>query len=441
MKRLLSTIVIAGLAAGFASLGCHVTVDGDADSDADGDADSDADGDGDTDGDGDSDGDADGDGDGDADSDADGDGDGDADLCHDEPAAADRARFVVVSHPYGAGGDPAGVYEVLALSAAGELSQTGHAFEMGRSTWGEIVFTPDGEVGLVAQEDGTIGVFLLADDGTPTVVSTGFEGSFYGGAVVMDPTGARAWVLDQELENIGGGIYDLAIGCDGAVSDEGRAVPAQLPAALFWVDGGRAIAVADWVLAEDDGDDVFLLSWGDSVGVLDGADAFGDDEAIVPAAALTADGQYVLIADNNAFSGIENRVAVARLDPLGDTLEPTQLLEPMTDPFSIVTSPFDDAVLVVASMGDALMNLSYDPDALANPFALVGEVEYAGDAPQLPGTAVMIQRGALAGHVLVAELQSVRHLAFQGDGEIADLGSFAFADEFEGMVGAIGVQP
>jgi hypothetical protein len=307
--------------------------------------------------------------------------------------------------------------------------------------WGEIVFTPDGEVGLVAQEDGTIGVFLLAADGTPTVVEAGFAGSFYGGAVVMDPTGARAFVLDGEWMEIGGGYFDLAIGCDGAVTDLGRFVEAQLPADLIWLSGGRAIAVADYVVEVDAGDDVFLLSWGASVGVLDGADAFGDDEAIVPAAALTADEQYVLIADNSLFSLVPNRVAVVKLDPLGDTLEPWQVLSPMTDPFSIVTSPFDDAALVVCSTDDALFQLGYDPDALTTPFEVVGEVEYAGASPLLPGTAVMIERGALTGRVLVAELQSIRQLSFDGDGTIVDRGSFAFLDDFEGMVGAIGVQP
>jgi hypothetical protein len=40
---------------------------------------------------------------------------------------------VVVGHPYDDAEDPNGSFEVLALSPAGELSQTGHKFHMGRA--------------------------------------------------------------------------------------------------------------------------------------------------------------------------------------------------------------------------------------------------------------------------------------------------------------------
>jgi len=45
----------------------------------------------------------------------------------------------------------------------------------GRATEGEIVFTADGTLGLVALEDGSVGVFRLDASGSPTVVHASFK--------------------------------------------------------------------------------------------------------------------------------------------------------------------------------------------------------------------------------------------------------------------------
>src|SRR5688572_1068378 len=63
-----------------------------------------------------------------------------ADGCRRSAVAPDRDRFVVISHPYGAGGGQANRYAVWRLSASGQLSATGEEFQMGRATWGEIAF-------------------------------------------------------------------------------------------------------------------------------------------------------------------------------------------------------------------------------------------------------------------------------------------------------------
>jgi hypothetical protein len=59
----------------------------------------------------------------------------------------------------------------------------------------------------------------------------------------------------------------------------------------------------------------------------------------------------------------------------------------------------------------------------------------------LPGDVATIDRGALEGHVLVAELSSIRHLAFHDDGSVVDLGSLQFGDGVDQILGAIGVTP
>ena len=438
-ERLLLVLAISVVFAACRISGDPSDGDADADADSDTDADGDADVDGDADGDADVDGDADSDTDGDADSDVDSDGDGDP-PCPRDPLADDRVRYLVVSHPYGEEG-PAFDFEVLELSLDGEISTTGHHFTMGRAPFGEIVFTPDGEIGIVPQDDGSLGVFRLDPDGTPHVLHESLDGSSYAAAVVMDPSGQRFFVLDTQWREHGGGIYSVQIDCDDVVEELGLVAPAKLPASLLFVDEDLAVVQADDLMDSPAGTSVHLMSWGDTPEYVDGVDAFGDDEAIIGSSALTPDGLFALFGDANAFSEIPNRVAVVGIgtDEIG--LWPVQVVSPIEDPTAIVPSPFDDAALVVSGFGNAIWALGYSPDRTDEPFVLQGEVEYLGARPALPGAAVMITRGSLTGLVLVAENVAVRRVRFDGDGVITDLGPTSLGSGVEAIVGAIGVQP
>ncbi len=368
----------------------------------------------------------------------------DASPCPRTPADADRPRKVVVSHPYTSDGDPATRYRVLDLAENGVLTTTATSFEMGRSFSGEIVFTPDGEIGLVAQDDGSLGVFRFDAGGLPQVVHAAFTGGFYADQIVMLPDGATALVLDNQWRENGGGVHRVAIGCDGTLTDLGLWFPAKLPAGLHVLPGGERVVLA----AVDVGDsaagmDVHLLDWFALLvgwpAVRAGVDAFPDDEHIVGSTAITPDGAFALIGDNQGISETPpNRVAVVAID--GDTLTAVDTLSPVLDPFDIVVSPHGDAALVVSGYGDALIVLDHDPEAAA-PFTVRGEPAYQGAAPELPGSAVMIERGALAGLVLIAEVSGVRRVRFTAGATVTDLGRVGTGAGTENVVGAVGVQP
>ncbi|HEU5055144.1 MAG TPA: hypothetical protein VFU21_01405, partial [Kofleriaceae bacterium] len=355
------------------------------------------------------------------------------------PAPADRVRHAVVSHPYTDDGSPASSWEVLSIDVGGELAATGTTFAMGRATGGSVAFTPDGAVGVAAQEDGTLGVFTLSAGGEVEVIEAGWRGAMYAGAVVPAPDGAGVYVLDSQWRENGGGVYRVDIDCDGRVQDGGLVAAARLPYAMVFAGGGaRALAAASDILDSGAGEDVHLVDLG-AREVVAGADPFPDDEQIVASAALTADGAYLLVGDNNQFYSseeLENRVAVVRVD--GASLAAVQTL-PVEDPIAIAASPFDDAAVVVSGFGDAIVVLSRD-DRAAKPFARAGEVDYTGPAPQLPGAIAAIERGALRGHLLVAELLGVRHLAFTR-GAVIDHGLLALGDGTAAITGALGLQP
>ncbi|MDQ3367543.1 MAG: hypothetical protein M3680_19145 [Myxococcota bacterium] len=356
--------------------------------------------------------------------------------CARSPAPADRARHVVVSHPYDAAGERSGQYEVLDLSPTGALTRPGRTFTMGRATSGTIAFTPDGDVGLLALEDGTLGVFRIDAAGTPTVVHAGFAGSFHASRVVVDPRGDRALVLDGNWREHGGGIYLVTIACDGTLTDHGLLAAAKLPGALAFA-GTRAVLAAHDVLdSPTTGHDVHLLGWGDSPAVVAGVDAFGDDLQIVGGAALTPDGATFLVGDTSQFGDVPNGVAVVAITGTG--LAPAGRIA-VEDPAAIAASPFGNVAVVASAFGDALVVL--DTGGAGGAWRVRGEVPYAGADPQLPGELASIERGALRGHVFVAENVSVRHLAFRDTGAVDDLGSLAFGMGLANISGAIGVTP
>jgi hypothetical protein len=390
------------------------------------------------------------DGGGDGPTATDGGGDGGT-ACPRTPAAADRIRKVVVSHPYDSSAAKTNVWEVLDLSTTGALTRPSPnvTFTMGVAMYGEVVFTPDGEVGIVAQDDGSLGVFRLDANGTPAVVHAKFEGSFYAGQVVMDPDGTGAWVLDSEWRDIGGGIYRVDIGCDGTLTDQGRVAEAKLPAGLVLLPDGRAVVSAYDILTSAAGtglSDVHLLGSLEPPTLTASVSAFptsdgGVDEQIVSTAAATSDGKYVLIADDSAYRDYGG-TRIAAVEILASSLRAAQVFN-FDDPVAIVASPFGKPVIGVnggISGAGAIMIIDYD-SASSTPFSVRGELPHTGTGPQLPGAAVMINQGSLKGFVLVAELSGVRKVAFHSDFTVTDLGAFDFGSGYTAMVGAVGVQP
>lgn len=367
------------------------------------------------------------------DSGADAPDDGPGTTCVREPAAADRVRRVVVSHPYTDDGMKANEWEVLDLSESGELSRPGRTFTMGRAFMGEVAFTRDGKIGIAAQEDGSLGIFALDDAGVPTVLHASFKGSFYAARVVVAPD-SRIFVLDTQWRENGGGIYELSIDCENDVKDLGLVAAAKLPAALDVTDDGHWIVAAVDIGSSPMGADVHAVSPTGPT-VVASSDAFADDMQIVGGATLTNDGSAFLVGDTSMFGNEPNRIAVVPVDgaQLGDAYE----ISNIEDPIALIASPFTDQAIAVSGFGNALFTLAKTGDT----WAATGEVSYSGAPPQLPGGAVMIERGTLRGLVLVVETEGVRRVEMTAAGTIVDRGLYSLGGGLTNSPGAIGVTP
>jgi hypothetical protein len=354
------------------------------------------------------------------------------------PGPVDAARFVVIGHPFDAQGNEAQDYEVLSLSPAGVLAQTGTHFTMMTAADSEIVFTPDGKLGFAAQDDGALGAFRIHDDGKVDVLTAALPASFYASRVVMSPEGDHLLVLDENFPENGGGVYRVDIGCDDSLTDKGRVFAAKNAHGLAFLGGSDVILAAREALGAVPTATALRITLGATPALVDAVDAFGHDEAIVSTLTLTRDGKFALMGDNSGFATTPNSVAVVGVDPGG--LSVTQNLPMIEDPWSLEASPFNDAAIIVSGFGDAIFVLDYAPAAAA-PFSLRGKLPYVGGSPQLPGASAMVKRGALDGHVLIAEVRGVFQVQFAPKGVVIDLGLFDLAGGLESITSSIGVQP
>jgi hypothetical protein len=214
--------------------------------------------------------------------------------------------------------------------------------------------------------------------------------------------------------------------------DKGLVAASKLPAGLEFTAGNHQV-----VAAVDIGDsamgDVHMVSFGGPT-VIASADAFADDMQIVGGSTLASDGTF-LIGDTSQFGTAPNRIAAVAVS--GTQLGTPYMIPNIEDPIALLASPFADKVLVVSGFGDAMFTLT----KTSGMYAASGEVTYQGAKPQLPGGAVMIDRGMLRGLVLVAENLGVRKVEMFAAGTIVDRGLYSLGSGLVNTTGAIGVTP
>jgi DNA-binding beta-propeller fold protein YncE len=360
--------------------------------------------------------------------------------CPRAAAPAERPRKVVVSHPFGAtAGVKAKDFEVLDLSTAGTLTRpsTPVTFAMGTALSKPIVFTPDGEIGLVAQDDGSVGIFRLPASGPPVVIEAAYKSGFYAGSTVLSADGTRFWITDQNTAPNGGGVYEVTLGCDGKPGAAHLVVPGGGATAMALLPGAPTTAVLAARKAFDSAasKDVHVVDLAGRSLVASAA-PFGDQDAIPSSVAITQDGKYALVADDGVIVG--NRVAVVAL---GAQLAPVSLLS-TPYPAMVVMSPFGNAAIVLNDDStDQIHILKYDAANTSAPFSITGELVYKFGKPQIPVTASWIERGSLKGTVFIGENVAVRQIRFGAAGDVTDIAKLASGPGNEGIIGVVGVQP
>lgn len=268
------------------------------------------------------------------------------------------------------------------------------------------------------------------------MIDPAFKGDFYAGRIVIDEAGARAFVLDANTQENGGGVYELAIACDGKVTSKGLVVPGGTANAMAYVPGDpkQAVLAAGKAFGSAPGTDVHLVDLGGLSLVASGT-GFVASQAIPSSIAITTDKKYALIADDGAIEG--NRVSVVALP----SMKFVQML-PTEFPAAVVTSVHGNAAIVLNDDStDEISVFAYDATNTVTPFTNKGRLTYKFPKPQIPVSAVQIRRGALAGRVILSENVAVRQVQFMPDGSVVDTSQTSMGSGIPEIVGVVGVQP
>lgn len=360
---------------------------------------------------------------------------------------ADAARFVVVSHPYGADGQFGPQYEVLKFEGDGSLSRPGTTFDMGTGYDAEITFTPDGRIGIAVQRDGSLGVFELSADGTKVrVVTPSFRGKmtgekaeFYAAKVYVNASGTSAYILDPQIEANGGGIYEAAIGCDGMLSNVRKIAATNGIRALgaFHKKPERFLAAAGLGFGATRGD-AHVVDIGDAAGsALVASTTVFPEATIVTSIAIGEDDEVGLLARSNGVAG-NTEIGVVSFQ--GGVLEPRTTVA-IEAPSVVLASPFGNAFFAASADPDGAFALRYDPTNRATPVSSTGKVAYKFGTPELPSTGVAITRGKFKGRILLAEVSAVRSMQFTEEGKVDDIEKFSLGEGLPNIVGMLGITP
>ena len=271
---------------------------------------------------------------------------------------------VVVSKPFD------GAQTDWAVGSLDDLDQT---MTLGRVFAGEVAWTPDGQVGAVALEDGTLGLWDRAD------VLTVLDGEWYASRVVADPSGRSFWIVDGNWPNNGGGLFRLDVDCDNRLGTAERVLTTKLATDLVFTERGPVLLATE---VEGTTGDVHQLDA--DMSLVSSHIAFGYEGSSPSDAEVGPDGS-VWVTDISLWGDEVNRVVALEPDlSVRFELEVRDPLDLVVGDRAVVLSGYEDEVLLVSLSGEVLST-----------------------APSALPTSVVLHEGG----VLVAENEALRLLS------------------------------
>ena len=247
-------------------------------------------------------------------------------------------------------------------------------FEMGRATMGTVQLSSDGTWGAVAQENGSIGIFrtnnTAVDVLDPEWFPTFGDSTLYATHIWLDPRQDRLWIVDGNLSEKGG-LYVAPIDCNTLMlNDVEQVFSAREGGPISAIDDEdfNTVFVAKSI---NDGPQVLLFDRYDLRKSMDGYTAFPDNEGVY--STLGSNGTDLLIADNNDFSTVGNRVVHLRV-ATGEVLNTLTIEDPQAiivqQDFAVIASDSGNGIYLYDLQSAALTEISTD-HLMQRPFALL----------------------------------------------------------------------
>jgi hypothetical protein len=355
--------------------------------------------------------------------------------CKRVPSASDQ-HWVVISHPFGKGGMKDNRYEVFGLSPAGVLAKTGSVFQLGVGLHGAVHFTPDGKVGFVAQDDGSLGIFSLAA-GVPQVIEPALKPGFYVSDLAISNDGATLYVADGNTAENGGGLHQASIDCDGKLQNWKKLFSAKLPGWPVVLPDGDVVLTGTSVLGSGQAEDGHRMRLSQSQAVRRASTTLIAQDSIASWGTLFGASHVAYAYGNDLLVG--DKLAFVATPSAGAPLGKVQTLT-LTAPNMLLASPFGNALLVGTVTPDDLYRISFDAGR-ADAFKLEGKVTYAFGRPEIPAAGAVVARGSNKGMALIGEPSAIRQMRFDASGSVTDVAKLELPPGEENIVGILGVTP
>lgn len=256
-------------------------------------------------------------------------------------------------------------------------------FEMGRATMGKVHLSSDATWGIVAQENGSAGIFSIADQMVsvidPEWIPTYDNATLYISKLWLDPAQDKIWFVDGNLYDKGG-LYKVDLDCTTKqLGDVQKIFASKNGGPISFIDHHNL----DMLFVGKDINGQQLIGFTEDANVLLSGTVFPDDQAIF--SAMTTNGTDILISDNNEFSGVGDRVAHLTLTDDGFVEENLFSVEnPMAMAFAehlaLIASGFGNAIYLYDSQTKGLSELPLSSTSQL-PFSIVEHNEsfYIGE--------------------------------------------------------------
>ena len=279
-------------------------------------------------------------------------------------------------------------------------------FEMGRATMGHVNLSSDGTWGAVAQENGSVGIFQVQSNSVHVIdeqwIPVYENETLYATKAWLDPLQDRLWFVDGNLA-LKGGLYSAPIDCESktlGTVDKFFTSKHGGPIAFVNEPDFNTIFVGESI---ESGPQITTFNRHNNDSPQTVFDAFPDDEAIF--SSMGSNGHDVLIGDNNAFSGLGNRVV--HIDATtGEPIHSLSIEDPMAievqSNWALIAAGFPNAIYLYDLTSLELKELSLSSSSQL-PFSIVSHNDkvYIGEYNGIREIS-MNSTGYLEDHMLIS---------------------------------------
>lgn len=357
----------------------------------------------------------------------------------DQPGPADKARVIVLGHPFGAqSGMPGTDIRTLNLAIDGTITDDGTRIDLGFRV-ARLEMVPSGELLLALGEDGELASLRVNSASNLNVLDQiQLPAAGYGDLRIAED-GQTVIVAGENVDQTSG-LSTVYLACDGRlIAAPNEFFNLRLSSSFVMIPGTSQVVLlgGQTVFAPIDPDDLRVLSRTPGQGFTSLAtfDIWMDFIDALRIGA-TPDGRIIIVPNGSPFSNEGSQASVLQLN--GNNLSELERLTGLDDAREVIFSP-DGTTALISLLSPGHLAVITDP---GTGWAEVDRLRGIGLAEQM----AMVARGSLSGRVYVPSVDAnggpnLATVAFGMPGVVSNLGQLELGSGNEEIPGPIAITP